>query len=78
MIIYGASDNSLWVQGAQALAFPVTWYVEVIEPFTLLSIPVLGRAINYCVELTYFYSLLFCLVTVIRWLDKNFVQKIHT
>lgn len=78
MIIYGIPVNSLWVQAMQAVAFPVTWYVQVIEPYTLLPIPVLGRVLNYCVELSYLYSVLFCLSTVVYLIDKHLVKKIQT
>lgn len=78
MVVYGMPTTSLWIEAMQALAFPVTWYVEIIEPYTLLPIPILGRAINYCVELAYFYSVLFCLVTAVEWLDNHLVKKIQT
>lgn len=57
-ILYGFSETGLLVYGLRALAFPVASYVAVIEPYTLLPIPVLGRALNYCIEISYFYLLL--------------------
>lgn len=42
----------------QILAFPVTIYVEMFEKKYFLAVPILGRAVNYTIESTYFFILI--------------------
>ncbi len=58
LLFYGWPETGLTVYGLRAIAFPVAWYVQVVEPYTLFSVPVIGRAFNYCIELVYFYLLI--------------------
>lgn len=77
LIYYGWAETSLMVYGWRAVAFPVAWYVQVIEPYTLGSIPVLSRSLNYCVELIYFYSLVWLFTSCIQCVDRCLVKPIQ-
>ena len=77
LMAYGWSATSLTVQGIQAIAFPITWYVQVIEPYTLFAIPILGRAFNYCIELSYFYGLVWLIDLLVSSIDVMMVKPIQ-
>lgn len=55
----------------QFLAFPVTFYVEVFEKRYFLEVFLVGRTLNYLIELTYFFVLTAAVSLPAFWLVRK-------
>lgn len=71
IVTQGAQAAPLLIEAFRAISFPVHLYIELVEKNFWIPIPVLGRAINYCIESAYFLSFTLPLYLLCRKLARS-------
>ena len=77
LVLVAPRTPELVVTTIQALSWPVTLYIELIEKHWLLPIPIVGRAINYCIEIVYFFFWTTPVYALAYWLHKRVSPKLE-